>query len=106
MNIALSGLQIRDQYENGGYGKINPVDGTSFVASLIATTALGSSWLGFNIPTVSFIGKMAGGFGLTISVGQLWNNVYKPMNDLKYAPSYIDHNGQSFYGDPVPSNIW
>jgi len=56
------------------------------------------------------LGRLAGnllrpvGWALTTlsvyNIIQSWYDIYKPMDDLRFAPLYIDQNGQPFYGDP------
>jgi hypothetical protein len=34
---------------------------------------------------------------MALAIKELWWNIYKPMNDLEYAPSYIDEDGNPHY---------
>ena len=96
----LTGYQVYDQYHEGGFKKINPVDATSLTASLISLSGKGMSSLGFGGQTLPLIGDVAGYVAYPIMIYQLWNNLYKPMDDLRFAPLSIDpETGEKNYGD-------
>jgi RHS repeat-associated protein len=101
LTTGLTGYQVYNQYKKGGAKNINPVDATSVTLGTIGIATKFLSVIGFGGKAVSVVGEVAGFGGLAITVVQLWNNVYKPMNDLRYAPSYIDSDGQPIYGDPT-----
>jgi RHS repeat-associated protein len=106
LNTGLTGYKVYKQYAKGGLSNINPVDATSYGVGTIGIATKVLSMVGYGGQALSFIGTTASNVGLAITISKLWNNIYKPMNDLRYAPTYIDHNGVPFYGDPVPGNEW
>ena len=93
----LGGLQVYDEFKKG---KINPIDATSLSFGTIGWATKALSWFGYGGKTMSFFGEFAGYGGLAITTYQLWNFIYKPMNDLNFAPLYIEDNGQPYNGDP------
>jgi len=101
LSTILGGLQVYDQYTNGGIKNINPVDGTSVAAGMLVWTSKAISWLGFGGEFTSLIGNAASEVAYPIAIFQSWYNVYKPMNDLRFAPSYRDQNGEPVYGNPT-----
>jgi RHS repeat-associated protein len=100
LSTGLTGYQVYNQFKEGGMRNINSADATSVGAGITGLIAKVMERVGFCGQAASFIGDAAGIAGLGITTFQLWNNVYKPMNDLRYAPSSIDPNGEPVYGDP------
>jgi len=99
LSYILGSLKVYDQYTKGGVNNINSVDGISVSAGTLGWTSKAISWLGFGGQVTTFFGNVAGKIAYPIAIFQSWYNVYKPMDDLRYAPSYIDDYGQPFYGD-------
>lgn len=104
LSTSLTGYQVYNQIKQGGLRNVCPSDATNVVAGTVGVTAKFVSWLGYGGKVVSFAGDAAGGVGMALTIYQLWGNIYKPMNDLRFTPSYIDQNGEPFYGDIVPTN--
>ena len=93
VNIVLDGLDLYDQ-ANSGNG-VNPITATSFGSGIVSVA---SNFLSkFGGSAIPFIGSVAGWVGTAIGVAQSWWMIYKPMNDLQYAPLYIN-NGVPYYG--------
>jgi hypothetical protein len=106
LKTGLTGYKVYKQYAKGGLSNINPLDATCTTTGIIGIATKVISWYGFGSQAVSFIGTTASNVGLAVTISKLWNNIYKPMNDLRYAPSYIDRNGEPFYGNPVSGDEW
>jgi hypothetical protein len=100
LNTALTGYQVYDQYKKGGISNINPVDATSASISTISLIAKGVSSFGFGGSAFALISEGATFGGYAVAVYQSWYMIYKPMNDLNFAPSGIS-DGVPIYGDPT-----
>jgi len=101
LSTTLSGLQVYDQYTKGGINNVCAADATNAFAGTVGLAAKGLEWYGIGGKMVSFTGEAAGGFGMALTIYQLWGNIYNPMNDLRYAPSYILPDGEPVYENPV-----
>jgi hypothetical protein len=58
--------------------------------------------LSANLQTWTKRGEGATFGGYAVAVYQSWYLIYKPMNDMNFAPSYINNDGEPpVYGDPT-----
>jgi len=106
LSIILGVLQLYDQYTIGGIKNVCRADATNVSIGTVGIAAKGLSWYGIGGKIVSFTGEAAGFVGIALTIYQLWGNIYKPMNDLNYVPSYILPNGEPVYGNPVSGDQW
>lgn len=76
-------------------------------AGVIGVGVKFTQWLGFGGRIVLYAGERASVVGNAAFIYDMWwNTVYKPMYDLRYAPSSIDNNGIPYYGDDLPPNAY
>ena len=97
LSIALDGINVYRQYDSGGLNNVNPVDATSLGAGVVGATSKGLSLIGIGGKSVYFIGETAGFVGAAICTFELWWMIYKPMDDLRFAPLHVDKNGEPCY---------
>jgi len=95
----LTGYQVYDQFHTGGLMNVNPVDATSVLAGITAMWSKVMIRFGLGGELTSSFAEAIDFITYPILIYQSWYNVYKPMNDLRFAPSYYDTDGQPFYGD-------
>jgi hypothetical protein len=106
LSTILGGLQVYDQYTEGGIKNVRPADATNVAIGSVGLATKVLSWYGIGGKIVSCTGELAGGIGMALTIYQLWGNIYEPMNDLRYAPSYILPDGEPVYGNPVSGDEW
>jgi hypothetical protein len=101
LSTSLTGYGVYRQYQKGGLRSVNPFQFTSFTVGSTALLSKSLEWAGYRSMVTSVIGRSAGIFGLGIVSIEQWFNFYKSMDNLRYAPSYIDGDGNPYYGDPI-----
>ena len=104
LSIVTDGLTVRKQYKEGGIDNISPVDATSLGSGIVGIASEGLSYIGIGGRIVYFIGGTASFIGAAIAAFQMNWMIYKPMNDLQYAPLYIDKNGEPYIYHGNPNN--
>jgi hypothetical protein len=103
LSASITGYSVYKQLKKGGINSVKPADATSFSVSVFSLSIKGLSWYGIGGRVISVLGSGIDGVGYAIFIGSLWwETIYKPMDDLQYAPSYIDSNGTPVYSSPDP----
>lgn len=54
-------------------------------------------WVGMGGKSTAFMGNVAGYLGMAIFTYEFWSLPYKSMDALRYAPNYIDSDGNPVY---------
>lgn len=107
VSTGLTGYGVYRQYQEEGLQSVDPFQFTSFTVGSTALLSKSLEWAGYRSMITSVIGRSAGIFGLGIASMEQWFNFYKSMDNLRFAPSYIDSNGNPYYGDPfTEAEIW
>ena len=106
VGTSFTGYRVYRQYQNGGLRSVNPFQFTSFTIGSTALLSKSLEWAGYRNMVTSVIGRSAGIFGLGIASMEQWYNIYKSMDNLRFAPLYIDGNGNPNYGYPVNDLSW
>ena len=100
LSIFADATQMYFQAKNEGY--VNPVTATNAGANFVGLISKGMSWIGLGGTVVPFIGAAAGYVGIAITIGQSWWMIYKPMDELRFAPLSIDKKtGEPYFGMPT-----
>ncbi|MDR2972271.1 MAG: RHS repeat-associated core domain-containing protein, partial [Bacteroidales bacterium] len=99
LNIIADVNQMRKQYKNEKH--IDPVTATNTGANFVGLVSKFASKFPFAARYASFVGRAAGFVGTAITTAQSWWQIYKSMDDLRFAPLSIDHStGEPYFGDP------
>lgn len=86
---------------------VSPFQAAGFAVGATELVSQAITSIGFGGKLTALIRRSAGLVGLGIGSIEQWFNVYKSMDDLRYAPSYIDQNGKPYYGDTFSeSEFW
>lgn len=106
-STSLTGYGVYRQYQNGGMSNVSPFQAAGFAVGATELVSQAITSIGFGGKLTALIRRSAGLVGLGIGSIEQWFNVYKSMDDLRYAPSYIDQNGKPYYGDTFSeSEFW
>ncbi len=100
VNTGLKGFMVYQEYKAG---KINPIDATSLGVGTIGIGAKVMSWTPYGGTVAPFVSTAAGYFGVGLTIYTMWSIPYKSMDDLRFAPSYYDLNGEPVW-DTSPTD--
>ncbi|MBN7816885.1 DUF6443 domain-containing protein [Algoriphagus pacificus] len=92
----LTGYDAYNEYRDGGVRNISVENITGFTLGFTGISSTILQRLGFG---TGVVGRIAGWAGLGYQSLDIQYSFYKSMNDLKYAPNYIDQNGIPYYGN-------
>ena len=104
ISSVLGDAQVAQQYSEGGISNVNPFDAANATVGTAGTIINILSWWEIGGATLAAAGEALTPISIGISSTQAWFGLYKSMEDLNYAPSYIDGNGQPVYIETDPSN--
>jgi hypothetical protein len=106
LSTSLTGYGVYKQYQNGGLSNVDPFQATGFTVGVTALSSITLSWFGFGGKLAPAIGRFSGIAGLGLLSIEQWINFYKSMDNLRFAPSYIDGNGNPYFEGPIPEHIY
>ncbi|MFM7852928.1 MAG: hypothetical protein ACKO96_13665, partial [Flammeovirgaceae bacterium] len=103
LSTSLTGYKVYAQIHQGGNPSTSDV--ISLFSGYVGVAANLSTRLGFDGTLVRFTGRAAGVVGAGAAVYENWSNIYLPMHNLRYAPSYIGNGGTPVYGSHTPGDF-
>jgi RHS repeat-associated protein len=104
LNTAVKGLVVYDQHQKGN---VDPKDATSLTIGSIGIITKALTWAGVGGRFVPIISTTTGYLGAAITIYSMWSIPYKMMDDLRFAPLYIDSNGEPVWDSgPTDAEIY
>jgi RHS repeat-associated protein len=89
-----SGVQVYNQYMEGGINNVDPVDAASLTVGTVGTISSAMTWFGYGGRAAFVVSRFAGPVGVGIGSIESWRLVYQPMTDLSNWRGYYTGNQQ------------
>jgi len=100
LNTGWTGYDLYQQHKKNNIENVNPFQFGQFLIGSTALLLEGASSIGYGGSMSKLIVRGAGMAGVALSSLEVLWMFHKGMNDLRFAPNYIDINGNPVYNYP------